>query len=127
MRDRFRAHFCDRFARCPDHPFQEFRCYLADFPRLRAAKAASGEGMITEHEVREALKQVGFNKLPGLDCLPYEVYFRLPHMFGPILTDMFKHWFAQGAIPGSVTKGVITWLKKRGKHDYRAITLLNKS
>ena len=49
----------------------------------------------------------------------------------PILTDMFNHWFAQGAIPGSVTKGVITLLKKGGRHvwegldDYRPITLLN--
>ena len=29
---------------------------------------------------------------------------------------MFNHWFAQGAIPGSVTKGVITLLKKGGRH-----------
>ena len=52
-------------------------------------------------------------------------------MFVPILTDMFNHWFAQGAIPGSITKGVITLLKKEGMHvrgqldDYRPITLLN--
>ena len=52
-------------------------------------------------------------------------------MFVPILTDMFNHWFAQGAIPGSVTKGVITLLKKGGRHvweglyDYRRISLLN--
>ena len=44
---------------------------------------------------------------------------------------MFNHWFAQGAIPGSVTKGVITLVKKGGRHvwegldDYRPITLLN--
>ena len=44
---------------------------------------------------------------------------------------MFNHWFAQGAIPGSVTKGVITLLKKGDEHvwegldDYRPITLLN--
>ena len=62
---------------------------------------------------------------------PYEMYLRLPHMFVPILTDMFNHWFAQEAIPGSVTKGVITLLKKGGRHiwegldDYRPITLLN--
>ena len=67
----------------------------------------------------------------GLDGLPYEVYLRMSHMFVPILTDMFNHWFAQGAIPGSVTKGVITLLKKGGRHvwegldDYRPITLLN--
>ena len=53
-------------------------------------------------------------------------------MFVPILTDMFNHWFAQGAIPGSVTKGVITLLKKGGRHvweglvDYRPITLLTQ-
>ena len=78
----------------------------------------------------KSVKQVGLNKSPGLDGLPYEVYLRLSHMFVPILTDMFNHWFAQGAIPGSVTKGVITLLKKGGKHvwegldDYRPITLL---
>ena len=52
-------------------------------------------------------------------------------MFVPILTNMFNHWFAQGAIPGSVTKGVIPLLKKGSMHvwegldDYNPITLLN--
>ena len=78
------------------------------------------------------MKQVGLNKSPGLDGLPYEVCLRLYHMFLPILTDMFNHWFAQGVIPGNVTKGMITLLKKGGQHvwegldDYRPITLLNK-
>ena len=131
IRDAFRAHFRDRFARCPDLPIREFRSYLADFPHLRVAKAASCEGVVTECEVRDALKQVGLNKSPGLDGLPYEVYLRMSHMFVPILTDVFNHWFAQGAIPGSVTKGMITLLKKGGRHvwegldDYRPITLLN--
>ena len=103
IRDAFRAHFRDRFARCTDLTLREFRSYLADFPRLGAAEAASCEGVITECEVRYALKQVGFNKSPVLDGLPYEVYLRMSHMFVPILTDIFNHWFAQGAIPGSVT------------------------
>ena len=77
-----------------------------------------------------ALKQVGLNKSPGLDGLPYKVYLRISHMIVPILTDKFNRWFAQGAIPGSVTKGVITLLKKGGRlvweglDDYRVITLL---
>ena len=91
MRDAFRAHFRDPFARCTDLPLQEFRSNLADFPRLGTAEAASWEGVITECEVRDALKQVGLNKSPGLDGLPYEVYLRLPHMFLPILTDMLSH------------------------------------
>ena len=115
MRDAFRAHFCDRLARCPDLSLQEFRSYLADFPRHGAAEAASCKDVVTECEVRDALKQVGLNKSPGLDGLPYEVYLRLSHMFVTILMDMFNHWFAQGAIPGSVTKGVITLLKNGGR------------
>ena len=52
-------------------------------------------------------------------------------MFVPNLTDVFNYWFAQGAIRGSITKGVITLLKKGGRYiwedldDYRSITLLN--
>ena len=131
IRAAFRAHFWDRFARCTDLPLREFCSYLADFPRLGAAEAASCEGVITECEVCDVLKQVGLNKSPGLDGLPYEVYFRMLHVFVPILTDMFNHWLTQGAIPGGVTKGLITLLEKGGKHvwegldDYRPITLLN--
>ena len=116
MRDALWAHFRDRFVRCPDLPLQEFHSYLADFLRLMAAEAASCEGVVTECEVRDALQQISLNKSPELDGFPYEVYLRMSHMFVPILTDMFNHWFAQGAIPGSVTKGVITLLKKGGKH-----------
>ena len=115
MRDAFRAHFRDRFGRCPDLPIREFRSYLADFPRLGVAEAASCEGLVTECEVRDALKQVGLNKSPGLDGLPYEVYLRMSHMFVP-MTDVFNHWFAQGVISRCITKGVITLLKKGGQH-----------
>ena len=131
MHDAFWTHFQDHFARCTDLPLREFRSYLADFPCLGMAEAASCKDVVTECEVRDALKQVGLNKSPGLDGLPYEVYLRMLHMFVPILTDMFDHWFAQGAIPGSVTKGLITLLKKGGRHvwegldDYRPITLFN--
>ena len=90
-------------------------------PRLGAAEAASYEGLVTECEVRDTLKQVGINKSPGLDGLPYEVYLRLPHMFLPILTDVLNHWFAQEAIPGSITKGVIPLLKKGGMHVWEGL------
>ena len=52
-------------------------------------------------------------------------------MFFPILTDMFNHWFVKGVILGSITKCVITLLKKGSGHvwedldDYWPITLLN--
>ena len=62
IREAFRVHFRDRFARCPELQVQEFRNYLADFPRLGAAEAASCEGVVTECEVRSALKQFGLNR-----------------------------------------------------------------
>ena len=65
-----RAHFRDRFARCTDLPLREFRSYLADFPRLGVAEAASCKGVVTQCEVRDALKQVGLNKSPGLEVCP---------------------------------------------------------
>ena len=65
-------HFRDLFACLPDLPLHEFRRYLADFPRLQEAEAAACEGLVTEYEVRDALKQVSLNKSPGLDGLPYD-------------------------------------------------------
>ena len=121
IREAFRTHFRDRFARYLDLQVQEFRNYLADFPRLEEAEAASCEGVVTECEIHNALKQVDLNKSPGLNGLPYEGNLRMSHMFVPILTDMFNHWFAQGAIPGSITKGVITLLKKEGRHVQREL------
>ena len=111
MRGAHRADFSDHFARCPDLPLQEFRSYLADFSRLGEAEVASCEWLVMR--VRDALKRVGFNMSLGLDGLPNEVYLRMSHMFVPIPTDVFNHWFAQGVIHGSSTKGVITLLKKR--------------
>ena len=51
------------------------------------AEAASCEGVVTECEVRDALKQVSLNKSPGLDGLPYEVYLRMSPMFALISLD----------------------------------------
>ena len=70
MRDAFRTHFRDRFARCPDLQVREFRSYLTDFPRLREAEAARFEGLVTEYKLCDALKQVGLNKSPDLMVYP---------------------------------------------------------
>ena len=58
MREAFQTHFRDGFARCPDLQVQEFRNYLADFPRRGCvcAEAASCEGVVTECEVRNVFK-----------------------------------------------------------------------
>ena len=105
-------HFRGGVARCLDLTLQEFRSYFVDFSRLGAAKAACCEGFLTECKVCDALKPVGLKKSPRLDGLPYEVYLKLPHMFVPILADMFNHWFAQE------DRMVISMTRKKGLyHD----------
>ena len=129
--DAFWTHFRDRFARCPDLPLQGFCSYLADFPRLGAAKAVSCEGVNTECEVCDALKQVGLKKSPGLDGLPTKCTWSCRTclcLFWRIFSNV---GLSRELSLVSVTKGMITLLKKGGKHvweglnDYRPITLLN--
>ena len=121
IREAFQVYFRDRFSNLPNLPIQEFRSYLADLPRLQEAEAAGCEALVTEREFCDVLKQVGLNKLPGLFSLPYEMYLRMSHMFVPILTDVFSHWFAQGTTPVSITKRVITLLKKGGRHIWEQL------
>ena len=97
-----RCIYRDHFARCPDL----LTCPDLAFGRLKPL--AARVWLLNA----KSLTHVGVSKSPGIDDLPCEVYLRLPRMFVPILTDMFNHWFAQEVISGSVTKGVITLLKK---------------
>ena len=82
---------------------------------------ASCEGVVTEYEVRDVLKQVDLNKSPGLDGLPYECVLEA---VANVCT------YSDGYVQPLVRPG-ITLLKKGGRHvwegldDYRPITLLN--
>ena len=82
---------CIFVIRWPGLSLQGFRRYLADFPRLREAGTAACEGLVTEYDVYDALKQVSLNKSPGLDGLLYVVYLSMSHMFVPILTNVVNH------------------------------------
>ena len=88
-----------QIARLPDQLRQEFRSNLANFPRLQNSEAAGCKGLVTESEVRDALKHVGLNKSSGLDGLPNEVYSRLSHMFVSILMNFFQPLVYPGKHP----------------------------
>ena len=117
MRKAFQAHFRDRFARCPNLPVQEFRNYLADFPRFGEVEAASCEGVVTEYEVRDALKQVGLNKSPGLDGLLEEIAHVSPYSDGyvqPLVCTGCHSWqHYQGCGPKFHGRGRRTGAKKK--------------
>ncbi|CAE1328542.1 unnamed protein product [Acanthosepion pharaonis] len=126
----FRDYFQDLFTREPGLSSAQFDAYLANFPCLSAAEVARCEGPITESEIWEALKQVGLDKSPGLDGLPYEVYLRLSHVFVPLLELMYNHWMRQGSLPQRFTRGVIKLLRKDkdggdGLGNFCPLTMLN--
>ena len=58
IQETFRLHFQNFFVRLPDLPVEEFSDYLADFLQLHVAKAASCMRIVTDCEVRDALKQL---------------------------------------------------------------------
>ena len=127
----FRQYFLKLFTREPGLSSAQFDTYLADFPRLSATEAAGCEGRIKEEEeIREALKSVGLEKSPGIDGLPYEVYFRLLHMFVPLLATIYDNWTRQGTIPRRFTRGIVKLLRKN-KHGgdriskFRPLTMFN--
>ena len=108
----------------------QFHTYLADFLRLSATEAAGCESRITEDEVREALKSVGLDKSPGIDGLPYEVYFRLSHMFVLLLATIYNNCMRQGSIPRRFTRNIVKFLRKNkhggdGISNFRPLTMLN--
>ena len=116
----------DRFVRCPDFPLQVFRNYLADFPRLGAAEVAirgCGYWMrslwrVEAGQSQQVARTRWFSLRSVLEAVAY--------------VCTYSDGYDQPLVhPGSVTKGVITLLKKGGKHgwvgldEYRSITLLN--
>ena len=125
-----RSHFRDCFVRCSDPPFQEFRSYLADFPRIREADAVGCEGLVTKYKFRDALKHFNLNKSPKRRFTLRSVLEAVPHCCA-YSDEYVQPLVRQRPIPGSATKGVIILLKKGGRHvwktldDNRPITLLN--
>ena len=104
------------------------------FPDRYIASVKTSEGRLlrSSREIRDAFWAHFRDHFARCTDLPLREFRSYLAEF-PRRTDMFNYWFAQGAIPGSATKGVITLLKKGGKHvgagldDYRPITLLTQS
>ena len=97
---------------------------------MRQLKRLGASVSITESEIWEALKQIGRDKSPGLDGLPYEVYLRQSPVFVPLLALIYNNWMKQGSIPQRFTRGVIKLLRKKkgggdGIDNYRPLTMLN--
>ena len=82
-------------------------------------------------QVRDAFKQVGLNKLPGLDGLTYKEYLRMSHMFCPYSERYVQSLVCTRRHYLEYQQGGDDFTEERWQHvcenldDYRPITLLN--
>ena len=99
-------------------------------PTLNADEQALCEGLITETEALNALKDFSANKTPGTDGLSVEFlkYF-WPELKNSIV-DTFNHAFHNGSLSISQSRGIITLISKKNKdktilENLRPSSLLN--
>ena len=87
------------------------------------------EGLITEEELREAVKAMVCNKSPGCDGLTTNFYKHFWPILGESLTRVFNYAFENGYLTVSQRRGIITLLFKKGDRtllkNWRPVTLLN--
>jgi hypothetical protein len=88
-----------------------------------------GEAVVSEAEVRGALKHAPSGKAPGVDGLPVEFYRRLGDTCIPLLARVFSAIGKCGRTPAGFLAGAITSVHKANARDvlgnYRPITLLD--
>ncbi|CAI5937479.1 unnamed protein product [Closterium sp. NIES-65] len=85
----------------------------------------------SEKEVRQALKEMASNKMPGKDGLPKEVFELHWDTLGKHVMGLAQDFALTSILPTSVKDAVTILLHKKGAKDqldnYRPITLLNIS
>ena len=91
--------------------------------------AAVGACVVSEEEVKVAVKHSAPGKAPGMDGLPVELYRRYMALFVPLLARVYTAVGQLGVLPFGFTTGVIVCFHKSGPRaslaNYRPITLLN--
>jgi len=101
-----------------------------NFPKLSEDSKNNLDKPISKAEILASLKDLKFNKTPGLDGLPVEFYVVFFHDIIDLLLDCYQYSFDQGVMSSSQRNGVITLLPKKDKDpffvtNYRPISLLN--
>jgi hypothetical protein len=85
--------------------------------------------VITEQEVRQAIKKLKCGKAAGLDEISAEFLKSAENIVVPFLTKLFNSLFEQGLFPEEWCRSVIVPLFKKGDvnspENYRGISLLN--
>ena len=101
-----------------------------DTPKLTAIDQITCEGMITEKECVDALKQMSNNKTPGLDGFPAEFYKFFWSDLKHIILDSYNYAYNKGELSLDQKRGIITLIPKKNKDrlfikNWRPIALLS--
>lgn len=99
-------------------------------PRLPEDKAALlGSPVITEAEVKGALRRSKPGTAPGPDGIPVEFYRRFKNLFASLLAELFTAIGTTERLPRGFLDSIITMIHKRGDRldcgNYRPISLTN--
>ena len=101
---------------------------LAGLPRLDESQSASLGVDLTLEELSTAVGQLSSGRAPGLDGLPAEFYKCFWDLLGEDLLEVLKCCLAQGRLPRSCTRAVLSLLPKKGDlgllKNWRPISLL---
>uniref|UniRef100_A0A3B3I0R1 Reverse transcriptase domain-containing protein n=1 Tax=Oryzias latipes TaxID=8090 RepID=A0A3B3I0R1_ORYLA len=88
------------------------------------------DDVISLNEVTDAIKYLKINKSPGKDGLTAEFYKQFSDNLAPFLLKVFEESINKGALPPTLSQGLITLIPKPRKDplsldNWRPITLLN--
>ena len=104
---------------------------LADIPHFRYNQPAEGWVPITEHEIREAFRDIPLDKAPGPDEIPHRVLKAVLEVLAEPLTMIFNRSVQLSYVPRAFKQSITAVLRKAGKDDYskpksyRPIALMN--
>ena len=127
-----RAYYTNLYSRRSLHTEKDCSEYLANLncPILTEDERRACEGMLSQGEIYNSLKDLPANKTPGNDGLSKEFYLAFYDLLGKDLQECYKHSFEKGKLAPSQYQAVIVLIEKRGKdkryiRNWRPISLLN--
>ena len=127
-----RAYCTNLYSRRSLHTEKDCSEYLANLncPILTEDKRRACEGMLSQGEIYNSLKDLPANKTPGNDGLSKEFYLAFYDLLGKDLQECYMHSFEKGKLAPFQYQAVIVLIEKRGKdkryiRNWRPISLLN--
>ena len=100
-----------------------------DVPLLSDVEKSLCEGLVTNNECLDVIKQMSSNKSPGYDGLPSDFYKHMWSIVGPIILKSYEEAFINGELSTSHRQSILSLIFKKGDREelknYRPISLSN--